>query len=153
MRICISLLIITCGLGVVAPAFANWQYARWGMKPSEVLDASNGKARPAKEGRGLETTHVAGRYSFTGTLGFSSGSDRLESVRLTLSDKANCGFLGGALFSKYGPPLSDPKDVAARLAIWQLPSTNTQITFFHVLPNGSCTLSYTAMANDDNEGL
>lgn len=153
MRLFTPLLVVACGLGVATPAFANWQYAKWGMTPSEVLSASGGKAGPAKEGKGLETTYVAGRYSFSGAFGFSSGSGRLERVTLTLSDKANCGFLGGALFSKYGLPISDPKDTAFRLAVWQVPSTNTQVTFFHVLPNGSCTLSYSAMVNEDNEGL
>jgi len=39
---------------IAAPAHAGWQYAQFGMKPDEVVNASSGKAQLTDRSRNIE---------------------------------------------------------------------------------------------------
>ncbi|TAJ91961.1 hypothetical protein EPO44_14190 [bacterium] len=153
MRI-LGLISVVVAMIAAQPSHADWQYTKWGMTSDEVVTASEGKAKPGKDPRFLEAEHSSGRYAFKVSFTFSTSQKRLESVTLYLLDisNSNCGHLAGALFLKYGVPASDDNNKLHRLAIWRVPSSPTQISFW-AIPNGSCTLTYMAMVNENNEGL
>lgn len=152
MRILGLIGVVVAMMIAAKPSLADWQYTKWGMTSDEVVAASEGKAKPGKDPRSLEAEHSSGRYAFKVSFGFSTSQKRLERVILYLVDTSNCGYLGGALFLKYGVPASDVNNKLHRLAVWRVPSSRTQISLW-AIPNGSCTLTYDAFENEDNEGL
>jgi hypothetical protein len=87
-------LVCACLL-LAVPARADWQYAQFGMKPDEVVKASNGKAQLVTD-RSRNMKGCAGKVSadyetqgeliFFVTFCFAKANDRLERVRLDLKD-------------------------------------------------------------------
>ncbi|MBI5940147.1 MAG: hypothetical protein HY859_06950, partial [Caulobacterales bacterium] len=45
MRLWTMLAVVVASLLAATPAAADWQWTKWGMTPSEVVSASDGKAK------------------------------------------------------------------------------------------------------------
>lgn len=134
----------------------GWQYARWGMTPSEVAAASSGRvvvvedSSPAgRRGQTLaEGTAEAGPFSLNAKFGFHNG--RLSGVYLTAAGQADCGNLANALDDLYGPEdRTSVRDDSFRS--WRLPELNTAVAYYS--EGATCSLRYTAIRHSGNVGL
>lgn len=134
----------------------GWQYASWGMSPSEVAAASSGQVRLVEDdsegGRAGQTLAegdaLAGPFPMKAKFGFHEG--RLSGVYLSTSGDRECGNLGYWLDDLYGP--SDPpfaRDGSFRS--WRLPDQNKAIVFN--AQGSACSLSYRAIRHQGNQGL
>ncbi len=109
-----------CSLGVAGglflasiatPTSANWQYTTWGSTPDQVVQASNGRARPNPD-RGkdplpnvalLTTDYEASGVLFRVYFVFDP-SNRLKMVDMSPVDPRNCDSVVSALSNSYGAP-------------------------------------------------
>ena len=91
-RLGIGLAFAFCGVGA---AKADWDYAKWGMTPQQVVSASNNLAkvgsdlRPDSDGNvsKLIASYQSGKDLFEAQFGFDA-ADKLASVTLVLKDKS-----------------------------------------------------------------
>jgi hypothetical protein len=106
---------------LIPPAFADWQYTRWGMSSDEIVLASNGAACKI-EGKEQEqksgarfTTLAIGKFS-TGPFEFevsfrtAKGGAALKTVRLNLRNPDQYQELWNAISAKYGKGEVLPKE-------------------------------------------
>ena len=97
------------------PAWADWEYTRWGMTVQEVLEASEGQAVlldseaqtvSADNQKTLLKSQVPWRledqFSFDVLFKFSGEEPQLSEILLVSSD--NNEEMGPALIRRYGPP-------------------------------------------------
>jgi hypothetical protein len=114
------------------PGSAQWQFTQWDQTPTQVVEASAGKAvaMPADEVRRhrrtdglvpkLKMPWMSGRFRFTAFFYFSADQDRLGFVRLRL-DGTGSGDgvdLVEALTLKYGQPVETPTPEERRILVW-----------------------------------
>lgn len=154
------------GIMPAPSALADWQYAKWGMAPAEVMSASGGKAvekverggASGKDRKRIVSEYSTGPFAFDVLFEFNVRTSRLAGVSLTLRDTGRedgeCGDLNGALFNRYGAATFESKGQGFDIQVWQLRSSNTAVGLTRVLSSkGLCKLRYSALLNDHNEGL
>jgi hypothetical protein len=97
------------------PAYADWQYTKWGMTPEQVVDASGGSGSkiPLSQQGGKSrlgfTALLVGRYTlgdFSFDLDFQFAKTGLEMVAMELTPYSydRCKRLENTMLSKYGSP-------------------------------------------------
>jgi hypothetical protein len=110
MRPAFSVLALAAALVCAAPAFAHWEYTRWGMSPAEVIAASSGAVRPAEGGYGEQVFDLdlraqgiyrAGGMDFEVRFFFTPGENRLTAVKL-IPAASRCDDLARQLRAAHG---------------------------------------------------
>lgn len=148
---------------LVSPAFADWQYTKWGMTLHEVINASGNRVVPIPEaeqpGRSpvLETARLtgsftSGRFVFDVDFSFDNVTNKLSTVTLELRGLSQCQLLEQSLRTKYGKP-SEVKDYSAiRMVHWRDEKQGNQINYNFVddLP---CQVYYLPLTHSDHENL
>lgn len=107
----IPLVSAAIALSLATPAFADWQFAKWGMTQEDLLTASpidieNSRFDPECPSTApLSSNYEASEFlKFTACYGFEEENDSLNYVHLYLRDYAAKGILYDALVAKYGSP-------------------------------------------------
>lgn len=155
----VAAFIIACAFG--SPAFADWQYAKWGMTPAEVIEASGGKAvtddRPASNDQDgvikLNASHSAGDYEFLALFKFDRKTDKLTTVQLLLHKPARCDALRDELIAKYGSPARTTSSSLWKEATWLEASDNNRIAIMNLGSGALCSLEYSALSSSSRKGL
>jgi hypothetical protein len=112
-RLSIAAVVLSAGLGLAAPAHADWSFTRWGMTPEQVIAASRGKATAATGGygdriRNMDFRATGGPFTFDKRVYRANfyfdidGGRGLRVVRLELLDQSQCDALGAGLEKRYG---------------------------------------------------
>ena len=116
-----------------ASAWADWDYAHWGMTPDQVAEASGGAAKvlaPAMRTRHAapfdSETAAAGTYSdgaLTLDLSFSFDltTNGLTCIILTAADPSQNDMLKDSLVRRYGPPQDTGGLPAMQTFTWYKP--------------------------------
>ncbi len=151
--------ILACVLG--GPAFADWQYAKWGMTPAEVIEASAGKAirddKPAANEQGdiikLRAQHSAGDYQFVVFFKFDQRADKLTAVQLLLLNPARCDALRDELIAKYGSPARTASSSLSKETTWLGANNNNRIAIIDLGAGALCSLEYSALSSSSRKGL
>ncbi len=104
-------------IGPVAKASAHWEYARWGMTPEQVVQASRGTVNliPASQRRrqpeinvehAAAGTHADGPLRLDVRFGFDTRRGGLSLVVYSVADAAQNDLLKAWLIRRHGPPHS-----------------------------------------------
>jgi hypothetical protein len=109
-----------------ATVHADWQYAKWGMSPAEVVGASGGNVKlyePANKFPNppwikAEGSYTAGSARF-GVDFYFDENDKLAWVGLGQHDVAQCELTRNALVEKYGTPTDVSTDREHRSYVWR----------------------------------
>jgi hypothetical protein len=95
------------------PAHAYWQYAEWGMTPTQVAAAGRGQAVPCQpgaaacaNGAGLVIENVEMLGMPASVAFFFDGQGRLNGTVVTFKN-ADFGLISGLLQGIHGPPVTD----------------------------------------------
>ena len=163
----IALALACCG---ASAAQADWQYAKWGMTPQQVVSASKNLTRESSDLRpdsdGNITKLVApyqnGKFSFEAQFGFDA-ADRLSSVTLVLNDKSagmamdmgadmnmnmdqgGCHDLLASVKTTYGPPQAGRSaHMQYIIETWQDRKNKNTVTYT-VLDRVGCYVQYSAI--------
>jgi hypothetical protein len=128
-----------------APAFADWQYTRWGMTPDEVAAAAKGQA-PLNSGTPGQTMegYVVGNVGTYQTMTrefsvvFYYQSEKLSRVQLKTS--GDCFPLMNELRATYGHPNFDNRSPVVRQLTWRDHDGGNTVTFSGMDP--SCSILY-----------
>lgn len=145
-----------------SPLFADWQYTEWGMTPEEVSAASDDTvtAIPETEQASrrnnvftakLEGTFSSGRFNFHSEFRFDNVSNRLRQVQLRLDDASQCQLLAQSLNTRYGEPDKVQALTVMERIEWRDSDEGNGIVY-HV-SDDSCSITYLALENSDNERL
>jgi hypothetical protein len=148
------------------PAFADWQFTKWGMTPDQVAAASHGAAASVDpltisnavngDRTLLQMPYNAGTFDFVASFAFDN-SDHLDRVHLVLQSGAAID-LRTALLAKYGKPAHQDSDLEAfggriiwitpgeEIDLWQMSSNSPGVT-----PNVS--LDYIRRGDTSGNGL
>jgi hypothetical protein len=132
------------------PAFADWQYTRWGMTPQQVLNASGGKVHPGSTPDTMEGYYYAGGRSYAATFRFRSGA--LARVDLALSTEPLCQSMALDLANIYGAP--DRKNLGQygmAVAEWLDGSAGNDVVLTYLVK--TCTVTYGPLASAASTGL
>jgi hypothetical protein len=162
-RIVVALAIASSLVGA-SRASADWQNTKWGMTPTQVIAACEGKAMEttAEEKRGnhrpagpntdvlLKMPFESGRFQFVAFFRFSSPAGRLVGVDLQLQNVGLSDELREALDTKYGRPEVDIKTGYVFRAEWR---TTVDLVTYSGVPPRLFSLNYAPLATKDNEGL
>ncbi|RWA68667.1 hypothetical protein [Mesorhizobium sp.] len=126
---------------------ANWQYAKWGMSPQELLQASNGVAsetRPQsdenKRSALLSAPYRSGPLEFTAFFIFNK-QRQLDGIELELKNDDKCPGLVLALTSTYGPPKDTIKSDVTTTFKWWDETRGNVVAYFHIA-GSSCRVEY-----------
>jgi hypothetical protein len=125
LSLCGALLVATS-----APAWANWQYTRWGMSSDEVFKAAKGRAVAIPESEQpaestvttiakLTSTFSYGRFSFHVFFRFDRETGGLSQVVLSLDSSADCRLLKQSLADEYGKPVREDTLSVTSTAEWR----------------------------------
>ena len=150
---------------IASPAQADWQYAKWGETPDEVVEASSGKAHrvEAKQSGTIvyETVQLAAASHQAGSrifdVKFIFRNNRLTSTNLTLlGEPLGCYALETDLTGLYGEPLSKSNgstgDILSRN--WSDRQHNNKIAFIFVTYSSrGCFVNYTPLQSEETSGL
>jgi hypothetical protein len=127
---------------LAAPAHAGWQYAQFGMKPDEVVNASNGKAHLVTDrsrnmkgcaGKAMGDDQIQALPVYV-TFCFAKSDDRLERVRLDLKDPTQdqAVQLIRVLRKQYRVPDSDQEQGDTEVIRWSDPERGNVVTVYRV---------------------
>lgn len=128
-------------------ANADWQYTRWGMSPSEVLNASGGSAQINTD-RGLDAGNGMAKivapyrvqdFNFSAVFRFNK-SDKLIQVVLNAKNH-QCALVEALPERTYGPVQAKDKTFFSRATIWWDRPNKNQIMFYQ-LNDGACSVQY-----------
>jgi hypothetical protein len=151
MRCPVALLVAT--LAFASQAAADWEYAKWGMTPPEVIAASGGSAT-ARKGTGnrdsdlvnlATATHEAGGVRFGVAFLFTKDDQRLDAVTLTAVDRLQCGALTNALLDRYGRG-ERSKSRTLDEYLWRDEKGRNHVRFA-VMAGGSCSIRYSPLTS------
>jgi hypothetical protein len=127
---------------------AEWQWANWGMSPTEVVGLSGGKASIASDtersGKNwtrnnqvvaealVRSRHVAGGINFDVWFMFTPNSRNLNCVRLTPTDPVLRDQLEASLVATYGPVINRARMPAFRIteATWMSEKNEIKLKTF-----------------------
>ena len=124
---------ITC-LFAAQPAFADWQYTRWGMSAQALVKAANGAAAISagdpKENYpsakiGASGTHKSGSYEFTSKFYFSDAKLSVINLRL-VSENPSAGLnaLKNTMDGLYGKSFSEARGPLAKITYHDTTNNN-----------------------------
>lgn len=114
----------------------NWQYAKWGMSPDQLREASKGSvSNVTGEGRYsakgdkalLEASYQSGPYDFTVAFMFDPQS-RLSAIELQLTDTSKCKDLLFSLSSRYGEGTETGRPL--NMTMWSDEAHGNDVTYF-----------------------
>lgn len=134
-------------------AAGDWQATHWGMKPDEVVKATDGKAVPTSGEERAKSPHVllkiepyvVGEYRFRADFEFKDGG--LSGVDLSLiSGDPNA--LVGSLQRKYGEPFEVEPGVLKSIT-WHAGGDQINYTMARSLS----VIDYRPLKGKDTEGL
>ena len=148
---------LSCAV-IASPAGAHWQFTRWGMTPSQVIEASNRTASAgdgAKAARGDDTvdavgTYVAGATTFTTKFWF--GQQGLSTVALQLNDYDKCLDVQRDLLAKYGEPVEKTGDADIQRRMWVDKAGGNRVALLNT-SIGLCQVDYSALVSSTGAGL
>lgn len=131
----------------VLPSKADWQFTRWGMSPTAVIEASKGEAKlETNEGKSISpgvakvvAPYKAGPYEFRAFFNFNN--DALDAVSLQLQDNSACGKLGQSLREQYGQPFEDEQIFSLHVTKWR-DTKNSNVVQFSDSTRGGCSVKY-----------
>jgi hypothetical protein len=158
-------IMLALAIAAVPTAHADWQFTRWGMTPSEVVEAGKGTVTTVPEdqvsGRSfrtlrctLEQTYKAGDMELRASMCFdSSGKLTKVSVEPTEKGGAQCGILETELTRKYGTNYATENDSVSHNLHWQDESRTTDILLYESLITRTCHINYDAVSNSMTKGL
>lgn len=146
-----------CLAAIATPAHAQWQWAKWGMTPTQVITASKGQAQMAagdKSAQGDTTRDVTSRYSAgdrTFDVSFWFDADGLQSVTLSPTGEHRCLSLRRDLLARYGEPVERSVRSVERLMWADRPSGNRVV----IIIDGDdfCELQYGPLLSRASAGL
>jgi hypothetical protein len=132
------ILALLLAIAIAAPAYAWWQYAEWGLTPSQIMSASSGQAVPCRAEApvckpppgGLQPSYFVERLTMVGmpasaSFAFDSGGKLVQTVVLFAdSDPA---LMTGLLQGIHGKPVDEGQ------RIWRDERRGTIIT---AIPDG-----------------
>lgn len=160
MRVPMTLLPLSALL-LASPAYADWQYTRWGMTPEQVTAASSGKVTvgpgdPQEEYPsakiGASGDYSNGEFSFKAKFYFANG--KLVDVRLKLvsADLVGDGYkIKNALDGRYGKPFSESGGLMP-IITYQDAENNNRIDLV-MIGNRSTMLEYRPLRDASSSGL
>ena len=144
------------------PAFADWQYTKWGMTAKEVIAASGKKVfpelNPAMD-KGdskvkLRGTHLSEspfeHFQFDASFHFDS-TEKLQDVVLELKDSEKCPSLGVAMLTIYGPAQVEDRSSVSLLRTWWDRLNDNHVTYLRI--GSKCSLTYKEMVKPGAKGL
>jgi hypothetical protein len=114
-RYIFSLLLGSCFVvWAVLPVRADWEFTKWGMSPEQVVQASNGRARPEPDEISsvlLKQDWQSGRFLFRVSYFFDEDKrgQRLTKIQLQLKNTELMDELLVDLKRKYGTPRGEIK--------------------------------------------
>jgi hypothetical protein len=114
-RYIFSLLLVSCFLvWSVLPVRADWEFTKWGMSPEQVVQASNGQARPPRPDIPsvlLTQDWQSGQFLFAVEYFFEkrAGGQRLTRIQLLLKNTELRDEVLADLKRKYGTPRGELK--------------------------------------------
>lgn len=139
-------------------AYADWQYTRCGMSPSDVYKNSNGKS-PQSYGDssikidGYDIGNVGKYYAagreFNAVFYYKNGG--LSMVEISLNSDDGCRFISNDLMSLYGKPISQINNNILNSYVWHDQGKNNKVVGMVI--GKSCYVRYTPLRSPDNEGL
>ena len=155
------------------PAYADWQFTKWGMTPEEVKEAAGDKYKfylntfvvpgtAAPDHIQWDTSYTTGKFKFQASFYFKKNTNKLYqiylfplSIELMKMDLSKCRDLHSALISKYGVPIELPKNKATRNFVWLDKERGNMIKFLlSVSPEFIvCNISYSRLLVKEIEGL
>ena len=150
LSLCGALLALTS-----APAWANWQYTRWGMSSDEVFKAAKGRAAAIPESEQpaqstvttiakLTSTFSFGRFNFHVFFRFDRETGGLFQVALSLDKPADCRLLKQSLVDEYGKPIWDQTLSVVSTAEW-LDEKQANGVLYLYLTTPECSVIYSAI--------
>jgi len=160
MKIAVAAAMLASVMG--APAYAHWQYTKWGMTPEQVVASSANaahldKGKPGDEidGRLPEVLgdYTSGDYKFSAKFYF--GQHGLDFVNMNLEDGAQCLGLRRDLDGLYGKPFAAVDRSILHAARWQDDKTQNEIQIVSIGEGGKtlCTLGYKPLLSSNSGGL
>jgi len=144
------------------PAFADWQYTKWGMTANEVIAASGKKVFPelnpgTDKGDSkvkLRGTHVSEspyeQFQFDASFYFGS-SEKLQDVVLDLKDSEKCPNLAGAMLTIYGPAQVEDRSSVSFLRTWWDRLNDNHVSYLRI--GNKCSVTYKEMVKPGAKGL
>ena len=136
------------------PAFADWQWSRWGMSPAQVEKSSKAVTAlsgvpPEDAGADgitfkLQTPYTAGDYRFQVYFGFDA-HNRLKLTALQLKSGTDINLLN-SLEKKYGRA-AKPTPLT-----WQW-TTRRDVIEFHTDASGAASVVYGELVGPSEKGL
>jgi hypothetical protein len=153
----LKIMVVAGAFVCATPAFADWQYTRWGMSSDEVITASKGSLKRGdgqKSAQNSDTRQATGSY-VTGDLEFDAnlwfGPDGLRTVSLSLRDDKKCQDIQRDLLGKYGTPVERSGGTVQRL-MWADREANNRVALV-TTGLGYCQLSYEPLISGSSSGL
>jgi hypothetical protein len=149
-------------------AFADWQYAKWGMTADQVAKASKGKAIPyvyegvmsadqkAAEEKSpyatkLKATFKSGSLSLEAHFGFRKDDGMLAYVSVS-GDASTCKPLYDALLNKYEKPIDTQRSQFLEEDTWHDKKNNNKVKWTNA-GGEVCWIEYSPLSNAENSGL
>ncbi len=144
-------------------AHADWQYAKWGAPPEEVIKASKGVAKETDSETArlqsdeddsalLYVDYQSGEYAFSGYFRFGDQKRDLQVVTLELKDINKCGPLHTSLKGKYGT--GEVEDIGfTGMTTWRDGKSNNRIVYIGAMMGRPCSVSYHPLLSKESDGL
>jgi hypothetical protein len=135
------------------PAGADWEFAKWGMTPDEVIAASGGlaKARTPHAGRDSQSVNLvtamyeAGGIHFRVAFLFTRDDQRLDAVTLTAVDRLQCNTLTNILLDRYGRGERSKSRMLDEY-VWR-DDRNRNHVRYSAVAGGGCSIRYSPLTS------
>jgi len=135
--------------GIAGKAQADWQYARWGMSPDQLVAAAGGAVRlgPPPQGKTYDnlTGRALGTYqgdgaTFDAYFHFDNANG-LAKVALERTGGTDCATLHNTLTAQHGKPATSHRQSFATIEAWNDTARRNIVRYVQVgeLP---CTITY-----------
>lgn len=146
--------ILACSVALLpTAAFADWQFTRWGMTPTQVVAAGKPSgpivaAPPNAEGNAQYTgSYRSGSHTFKATYTFADG--KLSVV--TLETTNGCQDLSVEMSSVYGEPVDKSNIAIGQFTRWMDRKNLNDVSLLDF--DDSCTLIYKELDVASRSGL
>jgi hypothetical protein len=142
-----------CGAILPSSSYADWQFARWGMTPSQVVAAGKvlGPIVAAPPNAQGEIEYIgsyrSGIHQFKVKYTFDDG--RLSTVSLETLN--GCQDLAVEMNSVYGKPISDTDVVVGHVLRWLDRKKSNDVSLLNF--GDTCTLIYGKLDTASSSGL
>lgn len=145
-----------------SPAYADWQYTRWGMGVGEIQAAAGAEllsdwdfsrySTDRSETRAA-TIYTAGDREYIAMFGFDGSG--LNTVTLHPRESHQCQEIFHDLRPVYGEPIPAPRIRLTHLSRWRDEGAGNEIYFLAIggLRAAECTIEYRPLLTRDETGL